>query len=63
MDGELSGVVSQKEGVGMNVKYIFPAIIIMLQVGASAVYAIGGDVRMCVYWAAASVVNLMATVG
>ena len=44
-------------------KYIFPIILIILQLGAAAVYAYHKDVRMAVYWLAAAVLNVCVILG
>lgn len=44
-------------------KYIFPAILIILQVGAAVVCLCQKDIRMTLYWFAAAVVNACATLG
>jgi len=41
---------------------VFPGIIIILSAGASIFYAINGDLRRSVYWAAAAVLNLSVTI-
>ena len=41
-------------------KLVFPTILIILDVAASAVYLAGGDVRRFIYWMAAA--TLTATV-
>ena len=41
----------------MDSKYIFPAILIVLQLGASAVCAFRKDGWMAAYWAGAALVN------
>lgn len=40
---------------------IFPTVLILLQLCASAVHGFNGDVRMAVYWFAAAVVNMAVT--
>lgn len=42
-------------------KYIFPIILIILQMCASIVYVMHGDIRMFIYWAAAAVLNMAVT--
>ncbi len=44
-------------------KYVFPCILILLQLGAAVVCAFQKDVRMMIYWFAASVVNACAVLG
>ena len=41
----------------MNVKHIFPIILIILDFSASIVYFAHGDVRLGIYWAAAGVLT------
>lgn len=45
----------------MKVKYIFPLILIALDVGAAIVYAAGKDYKKAVYWIAAAVLNICVT--
>lgn len=45
----------------MQKKYIFPLILILLDLGASVVYAYGKDYKMSVYWIAAAVLNICVT--
>ena len=45
----------------MNLNTIFPAVLIVLQFGASIVYAATGDPRKFVYWLAAAVLNIAVT--
>lgn len=42
-------------------KYIFPLILILLDVGAAIVYLSGKDYKMTVYWLAAAVLNAAVT--
>ena len=44
-------------------KYIFPIILIILDIGAAVVYAVHKDVRMAVYWLAAAVLNVCVIMG
>ena len=44
----------------MKPTIVFPTILIALDVGAAIVYAVGGDMKRCVYWLAAA--TLTATV-
>lgn len=44
----------------MNWKYLFPCILMALDVAASGVYLFGGDLRRFIYWIAAA--TLTATV-
>lgn len=45
----------------MNTKYIFPLLLIILDVGAAIVYGIGKDFKMAIYWIAAAVLNICVT--
>ena len=45
----------------MNTKYIFPLLLIILDVGAAIVYGINKDIRMATYWIAAAVLNICVT--
>ena len=45
----------------MNSKYIFPLVLITLDIGAAIVYAVNKDFKMCVYWIAAAVLNCCVT--
>ena len=42
-------------------KYIFPLLLIALDVGAAAIYAVNKDIRMTIYWLAAAVLNVTVT--
>ena len=42
-------------------KYIFPCLLIVLDVGAAATYFFNGDAKSAVYWAAAAVLNVCVT--
>lgn len=42
-------------------KYIFPLLLIALDVGAAAVYLFDGDIKKAVYWIAAAVLNVCVT--
>lgn len=42
-------------------KYIFPIILIVLDVGAAMVYALAKDYKMAVYWIAAAILNICVT--
>lgn len=42
-------------------KLIFPIALIVLDIGASLVYGINGDVRKTIYWLAAAVLNITVT--
>ena len=41
--------------------YIFPVMLIVLDLGAAIVYGISGDVHKAVYWIAAAVLNITVT--
>ena len=41
--------------------YIFPLILIVLQIGAGVVYAMQHNIKMAVYWIAAAVLNISVT--
>lgn len=41
--------------------YIFPAVLILLDVGAAAMCFIGKDYKRAVYWLAAAVLNVTVT--
>lgn len=45
----------------MNTKYIFPLLLIALDVGAAIVYGVGKDFKMVTYWIAAAVLNICVT--
>jgi hypothetical protein len=45
----------------MNTKYIFPLLLIILDVGAAIVYLINKDIKMTIYWIAAAVLNICVT--
>ncbi len=42
-------------------KYIFPVILITLDIGAALVYAFNNDFKMAIYWIAAAVLNICVT--
>ena len=42
-------------------KYIFPTIMILLNLGAAVVCGSQGDVRKVIYWIAAAVINAVVT--
>ena len=44
-------------------KYIFPILLICLQFWAAVVYAVFRDWRMAIYWLAATILNIMVTIG
>jgi hypothetical protein len=45
----------------LKAQYIFPLLLIGLDVGAGIVYATQGDWRKTVYWIAAAVLNIAVT--
>ena len=45
----------------MNSTKIFPFILILLDFGASVVYAFNGDIKNCIYWSAAAELNICVT--
>lgn len=45
----------------MKKEYIFPLILIALDIGAVIVYAAAGDYKKLVYWLAAAVLNIAVT--
>ena len=44
-----------------KIKYIFPLLLILLQLGAAVPYAVAGDYKKAVYWIAAAVLNICVT--
>ena len=42
-------------------KYIFPVLLIALDIGAAVIYAACGDMKKAVYWIAAAVLNITVT--
>ena len=42
-------------------KYIFPIVLIFLDIGAAVVYALNKDFKMAIYWLAAAVLNICVT--
>lgn len=42
-------------------KYIFPITLIILDVGAALMYALGKDFKMMTYWIAAAILNVCVT--
>lgn len=42
-------------------KYIFPVILIALDLGAAVMYAISKDFKTAIYWVAAAVLNCCVT--
>lgn len=45
----------------MKPQYIFPSILIALDLGAAVWYGCAHDVRMVIYWIAAAVLNAAVT--
>ena len=45
----------------MRTEYIFPTVLIALDVCAAMPYAVRGNLRMMVYWLAAATLNASAT--
>ena len=45
----------------MKTKYIFPVILIALDIGAGLVYMAHGDYKKFIYWIAAAVLNITVT--
>lgn len=45
----------------MKKEYIFPSVLIALDLLAAVVYAVGKDYKKAVYWLAAAVLNITVT--
>lgn len=45
----------------MKSQHIFPILLILLDLGAAAVYGMAGDMRKVIYWIAAAVLNITVT--
>jgi uncharacterized membrane protein len=45
----------------MKSNYIFPLILIVLDIGAAVMYAVNKDYKKAVYWLAAAVLNVTVT--
>ncbi len=45
----------------MKPQYIFPLILIALDIGAAVWYGLARDARMVIYWIAAAVLNAAVT--
>ena len=45
----------------MKKEYIFPLILIILDIGAGVVYAINGDYKKLIYWLAAAILSITVT--
>lgn len=41
--------------------YLFPVLLILLDIGAAVVYASAGDFKKAVYWIAAAILNITVT--
>ena len=42
-------------------KYLFPVILIILDLGAALMYALNKDFKMMTYWMAAAILNVCVT--
>lgn len=42
-------------------KYIFPSLLILLDIGAAIMCAVAGDWKKTIYWIAAAVLNVTVT--
>ena len=51
----------KEKQVMIKTQHIFPLLLILLDLGAAAVYGMAGDVRKVVYWIAAAVLNITVT--
>ncbi len=45
----------------MKSKYLFPVVLILLDLGAAIAYAFSGDYKKTIYWIAAAVLNVTVT--
>ena len=45
----------------MTRSHVFPALLIVLDVGAAVVYGLEGDWRRTIYWTAAAVLTVVVT--
>lgn len=45
----------------MKITYIFPVILIILDLGAAIAYGVNGDIRKVIYWLAAAILNTAVT--
>ena len=45
----------------MKPKYIFPLLLILLDIGAAIVYGASKDWKMTIYWIAAAILNAAVT--
>ena len=52
--------IIKKKGEMMN-KFVFPIILIILDLGAAIFYGIDGNIRKMIYWFAAAILNITVT--
>lgn len=45
----------------MKTAYIFPVVLIILDLGAAISYGVNGDIRKVIYWLAAAILNAAVT--
>jgi hypothetical protein len=45
----------------MKITHLFPMLLILLDIGASAMYVSNGEWKQAVYWLAAAVLNICVT--
>jgi len=45
----------------MTRAHVFPALLVVLDVGAAVVYALEADARRAIYWLAAAVLTVVVT--
>lgn len=45
----------------MKITYIFPVILIILDLGAAIAYGANSDIRKAIYWLAAAILNAAVT--
>lgn len=45
----------------MKKEHIFPLLLIILDIGASVIYACNGDWKKAIYWISASLLNITVT--
>jgi len=57
----IRGTQRKKKGLSMKIEYLFPVLLILLDIGAAAVYFGGGDWRKVVYWMAAATLTFVVT--
>ena len=48
-------------GRGMKTAYIFPVVLIILDLGAAIAYGANSDIRKAIYWLAAAILNAAVT--